>query len=177
MNKSDVRKIRKTYGMTQASFASALGVSPQTTYFWERGVNEPSEYHKIILHRLATMAHNPKLFACATTALDQAQFMRPGVSKDAIPGSADLSTCGLGRLLLALFRVEEDFGISSLSGIMFKLSKDKKKISFNESLIRPLEDGTQFRLAFIDKKKAVRIKKILEKAAAQLKIAISGMSK
>lgn len=177
MKNDEIKKLRAAYGMTQSAFSSALGVSCQTVYYWESGRLNPSSHQKIVLHRLARMSKNRRGFLRAFDAMDKSQFMRPCPEDSDVLGSTDLRSCGLGRLLLALFRVEEDFGLDSLSGIMFKLSEDKKKVSFNESLIRPLEDGTQFRLAFIDKKKAVRIKKMLEKAAAQLKIAISGMSK
>ena len=38
----DVKSIRKDLGMTQAVFASVMGVSSKTVEAWEQGVNLPS---------------------------------------------------------------------------------------------------------------------------------------
>ncbi|MCL2049494.1 MAG: helix-turn-helix domain-containing protein [Defluviitaleaceae bacterium] len=37
-----IREIRANLGMTQVSFAHALGVSPKTIEAWESGTNKPS---------------------------------------------------------------------------------------------------------------------------------------
>lgn len=38
----EIKTIRSGLGMTQAIFASVLGVSPRTVESWERGINKPS---------------------------------------------------------------------------------------------------------------------------------------
>ena len=41
-NNMEIRKIRAKTGMTQAIFASYMGVSKKTVEAWERGVNHPT---------------------------------------------------------------------------------------------------------------------------------------
>ncbi len=169
MTREDIRQIRKTYGMTQGRFGSALGVSSQTMFFWEKGVNAPSGHQQIILHRLSAMAKNPQQFARAKDALSRAQFMRPGFEPETAPGSVDLNTCGLGLMLAALFKTDEDYGLDRLRAIKFTRIKNSQEIAFTECLEQPLSDETQFRVTFnISRQRALKIKKMLKKAVSQL---------
>ena len=51
-NAFDVKKIRKTTGMSQNAFASYLGVSGKTVEAWESGINHPSGSSSRILSML-----------------------------------------------------------------------------------------------------------------------------
>ena len=44
-----VRKLRKRLGITQAEFATILGVSGTTVAFWEQGRNRPTEESKALI--------------------------------------------------------------------------------------------------------------------------------
>lgn len=50
--------MRSLIGMSQAQFASALGVSPAQIGYWERGESEPSLAHvEVLCDRLGMSAH------------------------------------------------------------------------------------------------------------------------
>lgn len=44
-----VRGLRKAHDMTQAALAAAVGVTPQSVYNWERGLNAPRDDQKLAI--------------------------------------------------------------------------------------------------------------------------------
>lgn len=61
-NAEEIRKIRKDMQMTQAIFASFMGVSPKTVEAWECGRNEPDGPARRILSMLQTDPELPERF-------------------------------------------------------------------------------------------------------------------
>lgn len=48
----EIKKIRRTTGLSQKLFASYLGVSNKTVEAWERGINQPSGVASRMLHMM-----------------------------------------------------------------------------------------------------------------------------
>lgn len=44
----NIQRIRQRFGITQAEFASILGVSEETVLSWERGVSEPGRTFSLL---------------------------------------------------------------------------------------------------------------------------------
>jgi transcriptional regulator with XRE-family HTH domain len=46
---ANIRALRKSHSLSQAQLASQLGVSPQSVYNWERGLNAPRDEQKLAI--------------------------------------------------------------------------------------------------------------------------------
>ncbi|GHV05854.1 hypothetical protein AGMMS50229_09620 [Campylobacterota bacterium] len=60
VDKAEIKQIRNGIGLTQAQFASKLGVSHKTVEAWERGQNKPSGAS---LRLLEIVRENPQVIA------------------------------------------------------------------------------------------------------------------
>jgi putative transcriptional regulator len=60
MNAKEIRRLRVRFGMSQAVFARALNVSPETVQSWEQGVRRPSG---AALKLLRVAGKNPRVLA------------------------------------------------------------------------------------------------------------------
>jgi len=61
-NAEEIKKIRRDMEMTQAIFASFMGVSPKTVEAWECGRNEPDGPARRILSMIQTDPELPERF-------------------------------------------------------------------------------------------------------------------
>lgn len=52
----DVKEIRKSYGLTQDQFASAIYMTPSTIKQWEQGLRTPKGTSRIVLEAMAIVA-------------------------------------------------------------------------------------------------------------------------
>ena len=110
MQPEHIKELRRELGLTQAHFARALSVTPQTVYLWERqdskGGHRPTRYDLVVLERLHEKVQDAESREQTRQALLKAAQQDPGPSSSTANTALKAGALGfgLGLLLCYLFR-------------------------------------------------------------------------